>query len=55
MARSILTATFTAAAKAYSRAIPFVMFLLKGILAGNTPRKAYMKHVSGAAPQVFAC
>ncbi|ORX37159.1 hypothetical protein BD324DRAFT_579500 [Kockovaella imperatae] len=39
----ILTATFTTAAKAYSRAIPYVMFLLKGILAGNTPRKVYIK------------
>ena len=40
----ILTATFSAAAKAYSRVVPYVMFLLKGILAGNTPRKAYTKY-----------
>ncbi|OCF37292.1 hypothetical protein I317_06862 [Kwoniella heveanensis CBS 569] len=39
----ILTATFSGAAKSYARVVPFAMFLLKGILAGNTPRKVYMK------------
>jgi len=39
----ILTVTFATAAKGYSRAIPFIMFLLKGILGGNTPRKAFLK------------
>ncbi|WRT68034.1 uncharacterized protein IL334_005009 [Kwoniella shivajii] len=39
----ILTATFSSAAKTYSRAVPYVMYLLKGVLAGNTPRKVYMK------------
>ncbi|WVF68794.1 hypothetical protein IAT40_003566 [Kwoniella sp. CBS 6097] len=39
----ILTATFSGAAKNYARVVPFAMFLLKGILAGNTPRKVYMK------------
>ncbi|WVR06572.1 hypothetical protein IAU60_003604 [Kwoniella sp. DSM 27419] len=39
----ILTATFSGAAKAYARVVPWVMFLLRGVLAGGTPRKAYMK------------
>nr|XP_019045367.1 hypothetical protein I302_05756 [Kwoniella bestiolae CBS 10118]OCF24297.1 hypothetical protein I302_05756 [Kwoniella bestiolae CBS 10118] len=39
----ILTATFSGAAKSYSRAVPWVMYLLSGVLAGNTPRKVYMK------------
>lgn len=39
----ILVSTFTAAAKAYSRAIPTAMFALSHILAGNTPRKVFMK------------
>ncbi|WWD05285.1 hypothetical protein V865_003358 [Kwoniella europaea PYCC6329] len=39
----ILTATFSGAAKSYSRAVPWVMYMLSGILAGNTPRKVYMK------------
>ena len=45
--RSILVATFSAAAQAYSRATPYVMWLLKGVLAGNTPRKVFVKTVSG--------
>ena len=43
---SILTATLSGAAKSYSRVVPWVMFLLKGILGGNTPRKVYMSTVS---------
>ena len=43
---SILTATFSGAAKTYSRVVPWVMYLLKGVLAGNTPRKVFMKTVS---------
>ncbi|WWC62853.1 uncharacterized protein I303_105451 [Kwoniella dejecticola CBS 10117] len=39
----ILTATFSSAAKSYSRAVAWVMFLLSGVLAGNTPRKVYLK------------
>ncbi|ORY30595.1 hypothetical protein BCR39DRAFT_529076 [Naematelia encephala] len=39
----ILTATLSGAAKSYSRLMPFVMYLLKGILGGNTPRKNFLK------------
>ncbi|KAL0240602.1 hypothetical protein I308_106400 [Cryptococcus tetragattii IND107] len=39
----ILTATFSGAAKTYSRLVPWIMYLLRNILAGGTPRKAYMK------------
>ncbi|WVQ84358.1 hypothetical protein IAT38_006510 [Cryptococcus sp. DSM 104549] len=39
----ILTATFSGAAKTYARLVPFVMWQLRGFLAGNTPRKVYMK------------
>jgi hypothetical protein len=39
--RSIITATFSSAAQAYSRVVPVAMFFLKGILGGNTPRKVY--------------
>ncbi|KAK4689011.1 calcium permeable stress-gated cation channel, partial [Tremellales sp. Uapishka_1] len=39
----ILTTAFSGAAKSYSRAVPYVMYLLRGILAGNTPRKVYQK------------
>ncbi|WWC88432.1 uncharacterized protein L201_003343 [Kwoniella dendrophila CBS 6074] len=39
----VLTTTFSAAAKQYSRAVPSVMYLLRDILAGNTPRKVYLK------------
>lgn len=43
---SILSTSFSGAAKTYSRVVPVVMFMLKGILAGNTPRKAFMKEVN---------
>ena len=41
----VLTTTFAAAAKAYSRAIPSAMSLLSNfpIIRGNTPRKVYAK------------
>ncbi|ODN74029.1 hypothetical protein L202_07505 [Cryptococcus amylolentus CBS 6039] len=39
----ILTATFTGAAKTYARVVPVIMYALRGILAGNTPRKVYAK------------
>ncbi|KIR27474.1 hypothetical protein I307_05535 [Cryptococcus deuterogattii 99/473] len=39
----ILTATFSGAAQTYSRLVPWIMYLLRNILAGGTPRKAYMK------------
>lgn len=42
----ILTATFAGAAKSYSQAVPFIMYNLRGILGGNTPRKWYMSQVS---------
>jgi hypothetical protein len=42
----ILTATFTGAAKSFSRVIPVVMFYLRGILGGNTPRKWFQTTVS---------
>lgn len=37
----ILTATWAAAAKTLARIVPFVMWQLRGILAGGTPRKAF--------------
>jgi hypothetical protein len=39
---SIITATFSSAAQAYSRVVPVAMFFLKNILGGNTPRKVYL-------------
>ncbi|KIR96993.1 hypothetical protein L804_05651 [Cryptococcus deuterogattii 2001/935-1] len=39
----ILTATFSGAAQTYSRLVPWIMYLLRNILAGGTPQKAYMK------------
>ncbi|WWD18719.1 hypothetical protein CI109_103173 [Kwoniella shandongensis] len=39
----ILTATLSGAAKNYARIVPWVMYMLRGILGGNTPRKFYMK------------
>jgi len=42
----ILVSTFTAAAKAYSRAIPTALWALRFILAGNTPRKTFLKKYS---------
>ncbi|WVO14302.1 hypothetical protein L204_101934 [Cryptococcus depauperatus] len=39
----ILTATFTGAAKTYARLVPWVMWCLRGFLAGNTPRKVFVK------------
>lgn len=38
----ILAANLSGAAKTYSRVVPFVMYLLKGILGGKTPRKFYV-------------
>ncbi|BEJ14084.1 hypothetical protein CspHIS471_0312580 [Cutaneotrichosporon sp. HIS471] len=37
----ILTATWSAAAKTLARIVPWVMWQLRGILAGGTPRKAF--------------
>jgi hypothetical protein len=37
----ILTATWAAAAKTLARLIPFVMWQLRGFLAGGTPRKTF--------------
>jgi len=42
----ILTKTFVGAAKSFSRVIPVVMFYLRGILGGNTPRKWYQTTVN---------
>jgi hypothetical protein len=42
----ILTVTFAGAAKSFSRVIPVVMFYLRGILGGNTPRKWFQTTVS---------
>lgn len=42
----ILTATFTGAAKSFSRVVPVVMFYLRPILGGNTPRKWFQTTVS---------
>ncbi|KAL7420554.1 phosphate metabolism protein 7 [Cryptotrichosporon argae] len=39
----VLTATWASAAKAFARLIPTVMWMLRGILAGGTPRKAFAK------------
>ena len=38
----ILATTFSSAAQAYSRAVPTVMYALRGILGGKTPRKYYL-------------
>ncbi|KAK8858828.1 hypothetical protein IAR55_003058 [Kwoniella newhampshirensis] len=38
----ILTTTLSGSAKAYARVVPWVMFMLRGVLGGNTPRKFYM-------------
>lgn len=42
----ILTATFTGAAMSFSRIVPAIMFYLRPILGGNTPRKWYQTTVS---------
>jgi hypothetical protein len=42
----ILTVTFAGAAKSFSRVVPVVMFYLRGILGGNTPRKWFQTTVS---------
>ncbi|AAW47229.1 conserved hypothetical protein [Cryptococcus deneoformans JEC21] len=39
----ILTATLSGAAKTYARLVPWIMYLLRDILAGGTPRKVYLK------------
>ncbi|KAF8335819.1 uncharacterized protein EI90DRAFT_2912545 [Cantharellus anzutake] len=38
----VLASTWAGAAKAYSQAIPTVMYLLRPILGGNTPRKFWL-------------
>ena len=42
----ILTKTFVGAAKSFSRVVPVVMFYLRPILGGNTPRKWFQTTVS---------
>ena len=42
----ILTKTFTGAAMSFSRVVPVVMFYLRPILGGNTPRKWFQTTVS---------
>lgn len=37
----ILTATWASAAKTLARLVPYIMWLLRGFLAGSTPRKAF--------------
>lgn len=37
----VLTATWASAAKSLARLMPFIMFQLRGFLAGGTPRKAF--------------
>lgn len=39
----VLTSTWAAAAKDLARIMPFVMWQLRGILAGGTPRKAFQQ------------
>lgn len=44
----ILTATFVGAAMSFSRVVPAIMFYLRPILGGNTPRKWYQTTVSSS-------
>lgn len=52
----ILASNLSGAAKTYSRAVPFVMYLLRPILGGKTPRKFWIsehKMVSHLAVHVL--
>lgn len=39
----VLTANWAGAAKSFARIMPFIMYQLRGILAGGTPRKAFQQ------------